>query len=416
MKTLHPKLIAALEDMIIKFKDLTFYYHYLTYIDFVEKNDLPMPTMGVGIKGYKLTCFYTREFVENSEHDRLVSTLLHECLHLIHNHIKRTTGYDPRLSNIAQDMILNHIIMNIHKMVAPLPPLTQKDVDEIKASNPTAKVKVGDNSCVILDPNYKGELVFELLYRWLLEEHEKHQNGQPNQLSQSTKDMLDSHANGMTVDYHGPMDEAEMELKEQIGKELLEKVKMHMKGSMPGSVEQALELALTKPHNNNLSIVRKMISAVKGFAKLKSYRRLNKRVAGIKGKIKRSLAINVLLDVSGSMSGEFEMALSEIFRDGYSINLVQVDTRVNKIEKINRKDELKTLMIKGGGGTELTPGVKFVLDPANKIDKYPTVILTDGYTDRIDFQGSMNQFLILTTHEECPVVNAPNVKQIKIVQ
>lgn len=413
MNILHPKLTQALEGMLLlNHQELKFYYHYLTYIDFVERNDLPMPTMGVGVVGYKLTCVYDRKFVEKTSVTHLTSILLHECLHLVHNHIKRTVGYNPKLSNIAQDMILNHIITDIHKM--GLPRFTQDEVDEIMQKNPDAKVKVGDHHCVMLDPNYKGELIFEPLYRWLKEEHEKHQQDKPNELSQPTKDMLDSFANGMTTDCHMELDESERELKEQLGQEILEKAKMQMRGNLPNNVEKALELALKKPHNNNLSIIRKMIAATKGSCKMNSYRRLNKRVTGVKGKIKRSLALNVIWDTSGSMGGEHETVLSEIFRDGYEINLIQIDTAVNKVEKITRKEVLKKMILESCGGTALSPGISYILDPKNKLSLYPTVILTDGYTDTLDFKGSMNQFLILTVGTDCPIKNAPNVKQIKI--
>lgn len=390
MRNLHPKLSSALDAMVLKYREeLRFYYHYLTYIDFVEQNDMPMPTMGVGVKGYKLTCFYDRGFVESQPENILTSVLLHECLHLLHNHIERTRGYDPRMSNIAQDMILNHIIDTIHKM------------------------ELGDG-WVKLDPNYKGELIFEPLYHWLQEENDKRQRGESHSLSKKTKDLLDKMGKGETVDCHMELGEAEAELKKQLGAEILEKAKMKMRGQLPNSVDQALELALKKPHHNNLAIVKKLIAATKGTSNFRSYRRLNKRVVGLKGKIKKSLALNVIWDTSGSMWGEHEVVLSEIFRDGYEINLLQIDTAVNKVDKITNKSDLKKMVLASCGGTALTPGIDYILDPKNKLSIYPTIILTDGYTDTLNFQGSMNQFLILTVGAECPVTNAPNVKQIKI--
>lgn len=387
---IHPKLTTALEYMLLKYQQqLKFYYHYLNYIDFVEDNKMPMPTMGVGIRGYKLTCFYDRGFVESTDLEILTSVLLHECLHLIHNHISRTKGREPRLSNIAQDMILNHIISEIHKM--PL-----------------------GGGWVKLDPNYKGELVYEPLYEWLQEENEKRKNGQPNGLSKETADILDKFQNGMTVDGHFEMSEIEAELAEQIGKEVLEKTKMRMRGEMPNQVNSALELALKRPKTNNLSLVKKLIAATKGTQKYRSYRKLNRRVVGIKGVIKKSLALNVIWDTSGSMWGEHEFVLSEIFRDGYEINLIQIDTAVNKVDRITNKNDLKKMVLASAGGTCLSPAIDYILKPENKLSKYPTIILTDGYTDTLDFQGSMNQFLILTVAENCPIKNAPNVKQIKI--
>jgi len=100
---------------------------------------------------------------------------------------------------------------------------TQEEYDEVKAKNPNANIKVGQESCVMLDPNYKGELIFEPLYRWLKEQNEQRKQGKSHELSKETSDLLDSCESGMTVDCHMELDEAEQELKEQIGKEILEK-------------------------------------------------------------------------------------------------------------------------------------------------------------------------------------------------
>jgi predicted metal-dependent peptidase len=86
------------------------------------------------------------------------------------------------------------------------------------------------------------------------------------------------------------------------------------------------------------------------------------------------------------------------------------------VEKETQKSQLRKFKMKGGGGTELTPAIHYVIDPANGIAKYPTVILTDGYCDHFDFKGSTGDFLILTTEQLVNHNGGSRVKQIKIEQ
>jgi len=49
------------------------------------------------------------------------------------------------------------------------------------------------------------------------------------------------------------------------------------------------------------------------------------------------------------------------------------------------------------------------------LNKYNTVILTDGYTDSLDLTGVKGKVLVLSTGVECPVVETSSkLKQIII--
>lgn len=430
-KQMHPKLVDALTKMMMGYgEEFQFYAFYLSYIQFYEVTEMPMPTMCVTVKDMRLALYWDRDFVDSRTVDELIITMLHEVLHLLHSHLERGRSFNPKKANIAMDMIINSLIDEHHQPLK-VPRLTQAKIDTMKAEaiekypekateieqrSKELQARIGEPEWVMLDKNYKGDRIFEPLYQWLEEQQQKeNQKEGSSDMSKGTKDAMKWAEEGMTVDYHGELDEVSQEIKEQLAEGTLEKAKIQMRGSLPGNLEEMFNFLLKKPKDNNIKILRRKISNLKGSNKEKSYRRLNRRVPGIKGKVKQSLEINVLLDTSGSMYGRFELALGEIFRDGYKVNLVQVDTDVRKVEVIKRKEDLKKLMIEGMGGTTLSPAIAYVNDPKNKLKRNPTVILTDGYTDTLDFQGAMNQYLILSTDVECPTTNlGANVRQIII--
>src|SRR5690606_40896208 len=100
---------------------------------------------------------------------------------------------------------------------------------------------------------------------------------------------------------------------------------------------------------------------------------------------------------------------------GYVINLIQIDTQMQKVVKIRDRSELPKMSIKGHGGTELQEAIDHILNPVNKLRRFGTVMLTDGYVGTLDFKFSPNQFLVLTTEAMPQCVNtSTNVKVIKI--
>ena len=137
-----------------------------------------------------------------------------------------------------------------------------------------------------------------------------------------------------------------------------------------------------------------------GATKRKSITRPNRRgIEGIKGKKKYKNVINVILDTSGSMCGDFERVLSFVFQNDIHINLIQIDTEVKMVEDIKTKRDLQKVMIKGMGGTVLQPVIDFVNNPKNKLNSFNNVLLTDGYTDTLNFSQVHGKTLILTTSQ-----------------
>lgn len=199
----------------------------------------------------------------------------------------------------------------------------------------------------------------------------------------------------MTLDSH-LTDEVGEEARKSIVNDFVQRLKN--RGLVSGDVEAMLN-KLRKSKKNYLKEIKRVVSNnIIGTSKRKSITRPNRRgMEGIKGKKKFKNLINCILDTSGSMGGDFEKVLSYIFQNDIQINLIQIDTEVKSVDLIKNKRDLQKMGISGLGGTMLQPGIDYIADKPNKLFKFNNVILTDGYTDTLNFTNVKGTTLILTT-------------------
>ncbi len=421
MKIIRKHIDPKMEKAILHFQagfikqyvsDFEFYCYFLSHVTFQEAE---LGTMAAGVHNNRLTIFWDQKFVDGLTLNECQAVLVHELMHLISRHCDRGKLHDRQIANIAMDMIINHLIEKYHGEYIKLPVLTQEFINTIPEDQ-RGSAKAGDSMGVNLDPNYKGDLVFEPLYDWLIEENEKEKKGQANGLSQPTKDLMKRCADGCSMDVHLDTNELQEEVRKSLAAHATEKAKLDTKrsrGSMAGGMEELLEHLLKTPKKNNLKLLKQMISGMKGTIKMPTFTRLNKRVMGIKGKKKHALEINAILDTSGSMSGEFDLVLTQLFVGGYTVNMIEVDTQIQKVMKITSKAQLKKTPIKGLGGTHLQPAIEYIKDPKNKLARFPTVMLTDGETGQLDFGEGHHQWLVLTTGTIPPITGRAKVLKIE---
>ena len=149
--------------------NLPFYGEYNLHINFHEQDSIGTCAVNVGQKGFNF--FYSPKFLEDMSQKEVNFIDLHEIFHLLFDHPKRTiTGqYDHKLSNVVQDMIINHIIW--------------EDINHNFVEIP--KDKNGKNMALFVPKEYTGKLIFEELYEWLKEEKEKHQKEKQKSKCQS---------------------------------------------------------------------------------------------------------------------------------------------------------------------------------------------------------------------------------------
>jgi len=215
--------------------------------------------------------------------------------------------------------------------------------------------------------------------------------------------MDDDGGNSEWLDSHLPCD-----LSDEYKKETIERVKRNLRsrGLEKDYITTTLE-KLQKSRKDYLRDIKTAISSMRGYHKEKSISKRNRRsISGIKGRLKEGFGLNVILDVSGSMGGYFQRALSYIFQNKISINLILCDTEVKKQGKkdyitIKNKSEFKKIEIIGLGGTTLQPAIDFI-STNKKINHLNTLILTDGACDQLDV-SILKKVLIISVGGQAPI-------------
>ena len=163
VKNIHEKLLNSIQTMLIDTKvNLPYYGEFNLHISFHEQDSIGTCAVNVTSKG--MNFFYSPKFLEDMSQKEVNFITLHEDFHLLFNHPRRTiTGqYEHKLSNIAQDMIINHVIW--------------EDISHSFVEIP--KNKDGKNMALFIPKDYPGKLIFEELYEWLKEEKDKFQKKQ----------------------------------------------------------------------------------------------------------------------------------------------------------------------------------------------------------------------------------------------
>jgi predicted metal-dependent peptidase len=464
IKNIHEKLMESIQTMLIDTKvNLPYYGSFNLFVSFNERKDIDTCAVNMTAKG--MNFYYNSEFLQNLSQKEVNFITLHEDFHLLWNHPKRTiTGqYDPKLSNIAQDMIINHIIW--------------EDIPHTFVEIP--KDKDGKNMALFIPKEYKGKLIFEEIYEWLRDEKEKREkqqkkdgqcktcqgtgekqdgqgkpqdkqdgdgqgndpcddcNGSGNQPGKDSSggdsygpygknprndsetidtwsldqilDNLDKNQ-GQYLDQHLG-DEIPEEMRESVIKDAMDR--LQARGLQGGNIEQTLG-KLRKQRKDYLKYIKRTVSnALFGTTKTRTITRPNRRgILGLKGNKKIKNKINCILDTSGSMGGTFERVLSYIYRNDIEVNLIEADTDVKWVESIKSKKKLESVRIAGLGGTMLMPAVKYVEDHFNQ---YNTLIITDGYCDSLDLSKLQGNVLLITIGVEVPITKSNGkVKQIKV--
>lgn len=514
---IHKKLSDAIIEMITSF-NLPYYGEFTQFINFYCAK---IGTCGVNVTEKGMNFFWDPEWIERRDRKEIVFTIVHEVMHLLFDHIRRTIGYDRKVANYAQDMIINSIIHGDLMLSEGLAHMISIPTDEL-----------GNNSVVFLPKEYKGAPIFEEVYAWLMEKYTDWRNENSDKLQNQSirvgkdgkakfekncqkcgKDMskqpgegkgdkdkqkgqdgengqekgeqgqgggngdqenegqgegegnskcphcgeeqdqgdgkgkkkkdkgygpngksgddgkndvdcypLEKHFEniennkGQTFDVHFDDDVPE-EVRKQWVESTMEKLRS--RGLETGDIEKVLN-KLRKTEKDYLKeIKRTMSNDIFGNKKMKSITKLNRRgIWGLKGHRKYKTKINCLLDTSGSMSGDFERVLAYIFQNDIEINLIQCDTAVKSFVSIKNKRELEKMPIYGLGGTTLQPGIDYVVD-SKELRDFAMVILTDGYTDTLDFTNYKENVLIISIGINCPLVNTTNkfgrrIKQIII--
>ena len=171
IKNIHEKLLSGIQQMLIDTKvNLPYYGEFNLHVNFHEQDTIGTCAVNVTSKG--MNFYYSPKFLADMSQKEVNFITLHEDFHLLFNHPKRTVSgqYDHKMSNIAQDMIINHVIW--------------EDIPHAFVEIP--KSPDGKNMALFVPKEYTGKLIFEELYEWLKDEKEKWQKEQKQNCSCKT--------------------------------------------------------------------------------------------------------------------------------------------------------------------------------------------------------------------------------------
>jgi predicted metal-dependent peptidase len=420
--------------MLLEAVDLPYYGNFLMLIaGFHERPDIK--TCAVNVTSAGMQFYYNKKFLDSLPQKMVNFIIIHEIFHLFWGHPKRTISgnYDPKLANIAQDMIINHVVYS----------------DIIKDFIEIPQYPDGKNMALFIPEEYDGPLIFEYLYVWLrdnqqkflnkklkaamsggdeqsdekIEEDEKPSYGKFGKLPSKnpTDEKIENfsldeifenieNSNGEYLDSHIG-DTISEEMRDGIINDNIEKAKSRSRGFGNANITETMD-KLRKKRKDHLSYIKKAISSqIIGGCKIRTITRPNRRgIEGLKGKKKIKFKITILLDVSGSMSGLFERILSYVYKNDIEIDLIEADVEVKFVKNIKNTKGLQRIKIKGLGGTVLQPGVDLIVEKYNKNN---LLILTDGICDKLDLSRVKGNILVISMDKEVPITKSNGkIKQI----
>jgi len=170
--SIHNKISTENIFMILN-TNLSYYGEFTQAINFKEAN---IGTCGVNVTKNGMVFYWDPKFIDSLTSKGMVFILLHEIFHLLFDHNSRGIGYDHKIANLAQDMIINSIIHGELIISEKLDEYIEMPKDEN-----------GRNTGVFIPHDYKGEHIFEDLYVWLKDKYTKWKNENADKINKKNK-------------------------------------------------------------------------------------------------------------------------------------------------------------------------------------------------------------------------------------
>lgn len=326
------------------------------------------PTLATDGKNF----YYNSEFVLSlGSIDKVIFGFAHEVLHCIYDHIPRTGDRNRKLSNIAQDYVINADL--VHYGVG-------KAIDEVE---------------IIYDKkyfNWSFEAVYDELYEnadkididqlmeMLLDDHLESEDGNGDGGSNDEND------NDVSKKRPSLTREQREAIKDEIREAVLQAAQSSSAGNLPGGIQRIVN-NLTNPKMDWKSLINmKIPSLAKNDY---SYRQFNKKYMQhgiIVPGLNREEAIDVAIgiDTSGSITQKvLEEQLSEVvglmeMYDEFTIRIWQFDTGIYGYAEFTKDNagDILNYEVSGGGGTDFDVNWNFMKEEG--IEPQLFIMFTDG--------------------------------------
>ena len=417
---MNKSIVERLENAkIYLIRNKPFFGYQIPKMEFVETLSKLCPTIGIDYRGKVI---YSPEFINTLTDDQLKGVLCHELMHFVlAHHIRAKEFKNHAIANIAQDMVINDILINLEGMtVIPcidmldmrkeISQLTDQNNNSIEGfyANPrTGKFTVITYNNVKVDIDVRGqcwEYVYDCLMA-LLARDDMQSSFNTNYSISSNGEVSDSLGNSFDKHEWAPenLSDEEKQQLEDLANDMLTDAKIFddkkKNRSSDGScwLDRLVDDRL-KPQINWKSELKRVIQAADPFDY--TYIKPNKRAFSIgtylPSLLKESFYITLAIDVSMSISdSEFAMFIAEIkgiiqSKSNIRVRTLYWSTKVDKTnDKTFRRNNLNSLSttlssIKSDGCTHLSCVEYYLRQDStlkNKKDLDTIIYLTDGYVE-----------------------------------
>jgi len=378
-KPLDDAIVNMLSSTVYQ-KEALFYAHIVAQMTIKIRPTMDAPA-GIAFDIDHFVLYVNMERFGAYSLDDRIFILIHECLHITMGHLDDTgrlcgDHINHRNANLAEDCAINQLI----NMTVPEDAILPNNL----LKNPLTKVK----------PKQNSEFYYNLL------DNDKEENkcngdcedgeGEPGEGECTCESK--SQKQGELLDSHETWDEStgDKDLQKDMTVELIEKAienTIKERGTLPQNIEHMMNMFKRKAQINWKKVLKNMVGQKKVGKRptiMKRSRRFQNR-PDIKGYTKdRMFELVVIVDISGSMSdNEIMTGLNEISSICKTFNttmkLIQVDTKVHKVQEFTAKTKLFDR--NGAGGTVMEAGIKYLEN--SKIPYDGIVFISDMYIEDV---------------------------------
>lgn len=372
-----------------------FYGHLFSSV--IRDITLTTPTMAVGIEGARIALQVNPEFLlklkfyrGNKKHrSERVAVIKHEALHLVFKHIFRRENREPRMYNLAADIVVNQFV------------------------KPWKLPEGGITLETFPDLGLEPDQTLDWYYGKLQEVSRKPQSAPQSSeildrlLSQEDATIVGDPASGLMRGDHRLWGKSH-DIDAQVADSVLDRLIVQAKeragqrgwGSLPNQIKELINAAIErrKPKLDWRRVIRIFAASSRKTRVVNTIRRQSKRYGTYPGiRVSRFQRLVVAVDTSGSVSdsdlSEFFSEIHGIWRQGAEITVVECDAAVQRTYPYTG---VLPKRVAGRGGTVFDP--VFVWLNSNRMVRYDGCIyLTDGYASAPSIKPPCKMLWVVTS-------------------
>ncbi len=329
--------------------------------------------------------FYNREFVKKLTDDELVGVIAHELGHVIYQHVlewrRASTKEYPEIFTMAQEYVVNDMVMNMFGLKLPGKPFLDKDYFGMYTEQVYCELLKK------LKPQ-KSQSYAAMVERGMVDQHGL---GQPGAGEGEGGEDGKGGGKGITPSEHGTTPNLAKEL-DQLSKDIKLQIAQaanaaRMRGKLPAGLERIIDDVLETKIPWRAMLAEFLCgTAHDDFSwKVPNRRHLYRGVI-LPALRSESIELAICIDTSGSIDKE---TLSDFWGEiraimaafpSYKLHLMGCDAQVHSYQAVAPWDEVDIdSLLKGGGGTSLVPALLKIEEEG--LTPRALLYLTDGYSE-----------------------------------